>query len=79
MPVYFEIQVSSIQNIYCQQIIPLRYFSQGYLLRRRQGDKTQTLALCEPCGRAVRGKQKLERINDLRDFACCMGQGRLYI
>ena len=45
------------------------------MLKRRIGDKTQTLELCEPCGRVVRGKQKLERVTDLRDFACCMGQG----
>jgi len=58
-------------------VLILICFTQGYFLKRREGDKTNTLTFCEPCGRVIRGKQRLQRINDLREFACCMGEGKV--
>uniref|UniRef100_A0A7M5XNG7 Doublecortin domain-containing protein n=1 Tax=Clytia hemisphaerica TaxID=252671 RepID=A0A7M5XNG7_9CNID len=67
---------SAIQAAICSYSVfgETTIYQPGYFMKRRDGDRTYTLTFCEPCGRVIRGKQKLQRITDLRDFKCCMGQ-----
>ena len=40
-----------------------------------RGTKPSRLLVCSSCARAMRGKHKLEKVNDNVDFVCAMGSG----
>ena len=40
-----------------------------------RGTKASRLLVCSSCARAMRGKHKLEKVNDNVDFVCAMGSG----
>ena len=39
--------------------------------------RTNSLMLCNSCGKAVRGQIKLRMLSGLHEFSCVMGQGRI--
>ena len=47
-------------------------FFQGYVL---QDDITKTF-LCEACGKALRGKSRLQKLEQSHSFSCVLGQGK---
>lgn len=52
-------------------------YQPGFCWKQQTEDgKTSKLYFCDACGKNIRGKQKLETLNEFIEFSCAMGEAR---